>query len=93
MDIMATFIVKTNQDRNLFLKADRFSLEQNTGTYNFYKNGEDEPVASVPSRDVFAVLKEEAFDFDMYDGDFFNGATETVESLFVLDPPIEEDEP
>lgn len=93
---MATFIVKNNQDRNLFLKADRFIFEANSGNYNFYTTGKDDLVASVPSRDVFAVLDKEALDFEIYDADFYNGDTEKVESMyggfFEIDPPIEEDE-
>jgi len=83
---MATFIVKTTDDRNLFIKAEGFRFHSTDHTYIFFEAPEPAPgmgkiVASVPVQNVFAVLDLEAFDGEFYDHPHYD------------DPPIEEDEP
>lgn len=87
---MATFIVKTMDDRNLFIKAEGFRFHSADHTYIFFKEPEPAPgmgkiVASVPAHNVFAILDEEAFDADFYCAQFHDHEDS--------DPPIEEDEP
>lgn len=84
---MATFIVKTMDDRNLFIEAEGFRYESIENAYIFFKEPESSPgmgkvVARVPVHNVFAVIDLEAFEGDYYDHQHFE-----------LDPPIEEDEP
>ena len=62
---MATFIVKTINDRNLVLKADKFVYLPNPNVYEF-SNGE-RLVAHVQGRDVLAVTEEETWEADFYD--------------------------
>lgn len=87
---MATFIIKTFNDRNLFIEADNFQLESRDRVYKFYKSPETLPglgkiVAIVPVSDVFAVLHEDAFEGDFYDRQDFEEPDEFIP------PTVEQD--
>ncbi len=76
---MATFWVKTHDDRNLIIEADSFQLDgASTATYKFYdKEGEGlRQVASVPVSGVFAVVEKDSWEADYYFRDFLEDEDE-----------------
>ena len=63
---MAKYIVKTINDRNQVIEADRFSL-RSSSTYEFIAGGN--LVASVPAHNVFAIVQWDADISDYYFSD------------------------
>lgn len=79
---MAIFIVKTINDRNLVLEADHFVLSAHSEVYTFYGDSDGKNiVASLPSRDVFAVVGEEAEQADFYSRDEWGPNDEAADLL------------
>lgn len=66
---MPEYIVKTHDDdRSLVIKADRFIINKDNGSYDFFTK--DSLVASVNSRSILGVLEfEEAYQADFHEDD------------------------
>ena len=64
---MSTFTVKTANDRNLVIEAEKFEYDQHANYLFFGKEGGQ--VATVSSHEVFAIIKDEADKADYYYSD------------------------
>ncbi len=82
---MATYIIKTYQDRNIFVEADSFELD--SGFYNFYNPPPTSRkrsilVGSVPAAGILGVFEfEDAYQDDFYDHSELEGGEDETDDV------------
>lgn len=67
---MPEYIIKTDNDRNLVIEADRYSYNATEGTYEFFKKddkADTQKVATVTNRAFLAIVEKNAEKADFYE--------------------------
>lgn len=67
---MPEYIIKTENDRNLVIEADRYNYNATEGNYEFFKKddkADTQKVATVANRTFLAIVEKNAGKADFYD--------------------------